>query len=1050
MATIKSILNKIADLTTRIGLRSIGKSEFFQLLIDMTNKIGEVSDNVNSVAKSLIWHDPVESIVSSLPNSGLTVGKRYILSSDSKIYTATSTTAFGTGVTPELGWALMVKSLAADGNVYVYSWNGTAWKNTGLINNATVVENYGQDTAKSISQKFFTNEIINLRTDVANKIIHANEDVISGVTTQVGYIGSNGTFQASSGWKSVVKLLIISGTYTITGNFATAGAYIAFFDINGTFISSIAPNCGTSPYQFTTPTGTYFISVCATTAASPFTLVYNGASDIQINVLKDRIIAVENGLVVSNAKIADNTTKIASVLSLSVKALNLNTNVGRTDVAMFATATENTNQFGVSQVTDSDSPFAGLLANKTEFVNSQTPATNYSRYYSVPIAKFGTPKIFSYSYWVKNSEWTAMGATVFNIENKLYCNVNNGYNSISAIYDILSILNGGTKTDSVSTAGLTASYKVGLGATSGGWSQIIVTFYNMVWTIPWTYCYFYTILSSTANNNTAYIANKTWHYQNQTIVVGEEVIPVAVIYGDGGNIVANFTSMADVESLKLRATALELYHTKPNTFVYDSAIDGVSYVQSYLNSTYDFKHTFLIKRALSNDGNQNFNFNYSNLVNRSTLAETRVHNETDEISPSYFNGGYLGGNHGYSSLRIATVSGHGKTFVDIGSCWINSATGYKYYIVGIQDANNLWILGENIATNDKFNCRILPTCTLTHSSGATHTTSMVVTVSTMKWWWPGLTIHSTRIIADGNQITTSGSYKYNELLIEEVYDIPNPASTLQKIIDAVGTFSANPVYNALGAASVARHTIVYKFTDAMTCFVETNYILFQDIDIGYMAFTQQNLLQGSTIKLYVPKVLPISDGSRTYDFRTVEDFSTNPATALDITSSYWENPLLPPDRYVQTGQYAAISVGYLFDRGIGGTKRKDMVLNALNIYNSTRKLYPHGIDNKLTISANQSYSAVCFRKYLDVATIKTGNKIATTAFEYEGSYYVYADYYGVLLDEISIPDKFVGRQITVFEKSANVYLLGEIATSKLLVNVATASPMYGYLVLKIA
>ena len=127
MASIQSILNKIASMANRTGLFSIQKGEFFDTLTDMTNKISEVNDNVNSVAKSLIFQDTVISIVTTLPSSGLTVGQRYILSTDNKIYTATSTTAFGTGVMPTQGWAAMVTSLG-----YIYSYNGGGWKDTGL------------------------------------------------------------------------------------------------------------------------------------------------------------------------------------------------------------------------------------------------------------------------------------------------------------------------------------------------------------------------------------------------------------------------------------------------------------------------------------------------------------------------------------------------------------------------------------------------------------------------------------------------------------------------------------------------------------------------------------------------------------------------------------------------------------------------------------------------------------------------------------------------------------------------------------------------------
>jgi len=127
MASIQSILNKISDLKSRTGLFSIQKSEFFGTLTDITNKISEVNDNVNSVAKSLLWQEPVISIVAILPTTGLTISQRYILSTDNKIYTATSTTAFGAGVVPESGWAAMITSLG-----FIFSYNGISWNSTGL------------------------------------------------------------------------------------------------------------------------------------------------------------------------------------------------------------------------------------------------------------------------------------------------------------------------------------------------------------------------------------------------------------------------------------------------------------------------------------------------------------------------------------------------------------------------------------------------------------------------------------------------------------------------------------------------------------------------------------------------------------------------------------------------------------------------------------------------------------------------------------------------------------------------------------------------------
>jgi len=91
MASIQSILNKISNLASRTGLFAIQKGEFFGLLNDMTNKVSEINDNVNSVAKSLIWQAPVAN------------------------FAALATTY----PIPLIGWAAMVNDEGI-----VYSYNG--------------------------------------------------------------------------------------------------------------------------------------------------------------------------------------------------------------------------------------------------------------------------------------------------------------------------------------------------------------------------------------------------------------------------------------------------------------------------------------------------------------------------------------------------------------------------------------------------------------------------------------------------------------------------------------------------------------------------------------------------------------------------------------------------------------------------------------------------------------------------------------------------------------------------------------------------------------
>jgi hypothetical protein len=97
--SIQSIKNKIAAMSAKVGLYSISKGEFFGTLNDVADELKKVNDNVNSVAKSLIWQAPVAD-VAALPT---------------------------TYPTPQPGDAAMVT-----GEGLVYSWNGVAWKSTGL------------------------------------------------------------------------------------------------------------------------------------------------------------------------------------------------------------------------------------------------------------------------------------------------------------------------------------------------------------------------------------------------------------------------------------------------------------------------------------------------------------------------------------------------------------------------------------------------------------------------------------------------------------------------------------------------------------------------------------------------------------------------------------------------------------------------------------------------------------------------------------------------------------------------------------------------------
>ena len=311
-------------------------------------------------------------------------------------------------------------------------------------------------------------------------------------------------------------------------------------------------------------------------------------------------------------------------------------------------------------------------------------------------------------------------------------------------------------------------------------------------------------------------------------------------------------------------------------------------------------------------------------------------------------------------------------------------------------------------------------------------------------------LDETKIFVDGIEIVESGTYNFgNKVVISQNYYIANPSSILSAVQNLHGTFTTHPIfYNLTGVEFCAKLNISYIFTDASHCFVVQTLSYLQNQKLGYFGFIQSGAISDTEqTKLYIPKALQVG----TFDFRTNPVYnSTTHTTSLDITSEYWENELLPPDRWIMNDSNIAFNAGYLFDYGVGGNNRKDNIGNAFFLYTS-RKMYPHGIDGmKLgNVSGGSSYSSVAYRIYKPSSEFEQNGKRMINCFEFNDKYYMYLDFSAVGNYEIEIPQKYIGKTVEIFEKSSNVNLLTPITSNSILVSVSTSNPMYGYMVAQI-
>ena len=330
------------------------------------------------------------------------------------------------------------------------------------------------------------------------------------------------------------------------------------------------------------------------------------------------------------------------------------------------------------------------------------------------------------------------------------------------------------------------------------------------------------------------------------------------------------------------------------------------YMRTKLDETNDLIQKVAIAENI--EGNNNlFNFRGNYLIDNSVgntsteyEAGTYIHNNGDDIAPISINQTFIGGNHGVDKIRNIESTGHGKTNVDVGSEWTDGNSNL-WYIIKIVDVNNLWMLSSNIGASDIWAFRSTIVSPLTHSQNGTNTSNISFTTITNSQMIPAVKNNSIVISLDGGITSADGLYRAKIVDVNNDYEIVNPASALDNLIANVGTSS--PLINVGNA--VVRDSIIYSFQENGACTISNKWENLQVLDIGYIGGTQALNILGD-ITIYMPRTLT-NVGN---DYNQKIPYNSN-LTSVNFTSSFWSNPLLPPDRIVEESDLAMVLVIYL-------------------------------------------------------------------------------------------------------------------------------------------
>lgn len=477
-------------------------------------------------------------------------------------------------------------------------------------------------------------------------------------------------------------------------------------------------------------------------------------------------------------------------------------------------------------------------------------------------------------------------------------------------------------------------------------------------------------------------------------------------------------------------------------------VDAIyAYIRTKWNSTLDLVQQ--VQYGTTTSFNNNVVNPYSvKTIPATTLDEntitaystgTLIVNHVDDAAPCNYNLTYIGANHGAYIVHQATVAGHGKTVVDVGSRWTQGLNTFT--IMRIVDANTLWLVSQNIgATYWQFVTSSQSGLTFTHLSGATNSTAFTPITSSLTQLYPAIKNQVKTIRLDGRvPVTTSGVYKCEFVDIVNTYEICNPVSVIAYVQSVVGS-ATQPPFDHTSVTTDMRVVLTYRYASNGSCSINSMYQTKSQLRMGYIGGTQALPLSytGKSLYQYVPKLLPIVGTLKTWNLTAVEDITSQIET-LNFTNAVWADSNNPPDRMVQFVSTGSVKnhgmvIGYGLQRGYGrpSIRKSTSQSNAGFLNASTRKMYPYLINDSSfassLIPANTVINATVYRSIYNFDTVPSAT-VYTWYYDGNDIIVVFDTHQSSNAVQLPLPSWMDGLSATVIDSSLTFTLLTPIVSN---------------------
>lgn len=584
-----------------------------------------------------------------------------------------------------------------------------------------------------------------------------------------------------------------------------------------------------------------------------------------------------------------------------------------------------------------------------------------------------------------------------------------------------------------------------------------------------------------------------WRDNNRTVTFtiasGSTIAYVGFQSASASHVTGDFTRVRDSVQLEegYSATDLVAYTASTQSTLKSLALaddvkgdrllrvvkaNDLVYVRSSWSTTKDLVQRMRLHTGATYTTNDVVEFNSARLIPATTLdadtvsgynsSTTVLSTQGDDAGPVKYNNTYIGAEHGANIGVTIPSTAHGKTVVDVGSEWTDGASR-KWYIIRVPDANTLVLVSENTGASDKwtFYSSITGT-TLTHSSGATHTSAITFASQTLGQVYPCVKNRTKTLLLDKRTpIKRDGVYVCKYFSILESYDITNPASMITYLRSVVGS-AAQPQLNHPSIDSQSRVTVNYTFGRNGSCSIYNTFRAIQALNIDYWSGAIQAPVVGFSgrhLWQYVPRLSPIVGSLATYDFKSLADISGT-FEQVDFVAATWTDPTNPPDRMAQlVKSNAGVNdfghiLGYSQLRGAGVTATRVANINTSGFMSSAKKNYMKLVTSGSTsLSGGTSmpvgsyYEAVSYRSFYNAALTPEAS-VFTWYWDGDDVVVIVDFHQNVSFKALTLPSDFIGKKVSIVDKTVSLALHSSdiVNNDGLLVSVTGG---YGYALIKL-